>query len=63
MNRNVSLRLVCTLFFILAAAVLFLFAGLQLLDKSSCLFPVLTAVQYPDWCQEEQEDVSVLVHE
>lgn len=46
---------------VLAAAVLILFAGLQLLDKNSCLFPVLTAMQYPDRCKEEQEDVSVLV--
>lgn len=64
----VSLQLVCVsavsaLCLLLAAAVLFLFVGLQLLDQSSCLFPLLTAAQYPHRCEEKQEDVSVLVHE
>lgn len=54
MNISVSVRLISVLYvwmcLDLVAAVLILFAGLQLLDKSSCLFSVLTAMQYPDRC-------------
>lgn len=55
MNINVPLKLVCVSVlyvqvFSLGYSCVNSVSGLQLLDKNSCLFPVLMAMQYPDRC-------------